>query len=210
MRVDEPAVAETRRPTHRPVVVGGEPDRRMRLLDRPAGHRDIGKFADVALAADIVLGPQALDELEALLEAVHASAARHPKGVELDIAIAEPDAEDEVAAPDRVERGDALGDLDRVVQGRQQDACDAGHLAGFGGEPRQKRHQLNLSYPLAEVMLAGGHRVPPTVAGQARHCILTFECRDHVAARWMLAGEKDPDLHDVSMVTDCPLCRGRR
>jgi hypothetical protein len=88
------------------------------LLDRPAGHRDIGQFADVVLEADAVLGPQTFDDFETLLEAADALAARHAKGVELDIAIAEPDAEDEIAPPDRVERGDVLSDFDRIVQGR--------------------------------------------------------------------------------------------
>src|SRR5262249_49817834 len=109
MRVDEPAVAEARRSTHRPVGVGGRPDRRMRLLDRPAGHRDIGQLADVVLKADIVFGPQPLDGFETLLKAAHALAARHAKGIELDIAVAETDAKDKIAAPDRVERGDMLG-----------------------------------------------------------------------------------------------------
>ena len=56
-----------------------------------------------------------------------------------------------------------LGDFDRIVQGRQQHACNPGHLAGFGGEPRQERHQLDLAHPFAEVMLAGRHRVPAPV-----------------------------------------------
>jgi hypothetical protein len=101
-------------------------------------------------------------------------------------------------APDRVERGDALGDLDWVVQGCQQYAGDAGHLSGLSGEPRQKRHELDLAHPLAQVMLAGCNAVPPAITCQPGHCILALEGSDHVAARWVLAGEKDADLHNAS------------
>ncbi len=176
----------------------------MGLLDRPAGHRDIVELADIILEGDIVLGPQPLDGFQTLLEAAHTLAARHPKRVELDIAIAEPDAEDEIAAPDRIERGNVLGDFDRVVQGRQQHPGDASHLAGLGGEPRQERDQLNLAHPFAEVMLPGGDGIPAAVARQPRHGILTLEGGDHVASRRVLAGEKDPDLHDVSAVSGLP------
>jgi hypothetical protein len=133
-----------------------------------------------------------------LFEAAHAASARHAEGVELDVAIAEADAEHEIAAPDRVERGNGLGDLDRVVQSGQQHAGNAGHLACFGGEPRQKRHELDLPHPFAEVMLAGCDCIPAAVARQARHRILAFQGRDHVASGRLLTGEKNPDLHDAS------------
>ena len=160
MRVDKPAVAEACGAPDRAVVVGREPDRRVGLLDRPAGHRDVVELADIVLEADIVLGPQALDDLQTLLEAAHALAARHAKRVELDIAIPEPDAEDEIAAPDRIERGNVLGDFDRIVQRRQQHPGNAGHLSRLGGEARQEWHQLDLAHPFAQVVLAGRHRVP--------------------------------------------------
>src|SRR6516165_12787300 len=79
VRVDEPAVAEVRSTAHRAIVVGGEPDRRVGLLNRAAGHRDVGQLADFVLAADMVLGPQPLDDFETLLEATHAPATRHAK-----------------------------------------------------------------------------------------------------------------------------------
>ena len=156
------------------------------------------KLADVVFKADAVLGPQPLDDFETLLEAAHALAARHAERIELDLAIAEADAKYEIAAPDRVERGDAFGDLDRVVQGRQQHPGDAGHLARLGREPRQKRDQLQLAHALAQVMLAGGDGVPAAVARQPGHRILAFELGDDVAAGRVLAGQKDPDLHDFS------------
>ena len=95
-----------------------------------------------------------------MLEAAHALAARHAERVELDIAIAEADAKDEIAAPDRIERGNVLGDFDWIVQRRQQHPGNAGHLSRLGGEARQEWHQLDLAHPFAQVVLAGRHRVP--------------------------------------------------
>jgi hypothetical protein len=51
---------------------------------------------------------------------------------------------------------------------------------------------------------AGGDGIPPAVASQARHSVLTLERSDHVATRRMLAGEKDSDFHDASMVNGLP------
>ena len=146
------------------------------------------------------LGPQPLDDIETLLEAAHPLAARHAERIELDLAIAETDAKDEIAAPDRIERGDAFGDLDRVVQGRQQYSGDAGHLARLGREPRQKRDQLQLAHAFAQIMLTGGDGVPAAVARQPRHRVLAFELGDDVAARRVLAGQKNADLHIASIV----------
>src|SRR6516165_11362129 len=204
VRVDKPAIAEARRAAHRPVVIRGEPDRRVRLLDWPAGHCDVGQLADVVLEADIIFGPQTFDHFQTLLEATYALAARHSEGVELDIAITKPYAEDEISAPDRVERCNAFGDFNGIVQCRQQYAGNSGHLPRFRSEACQKRNQLDLPHTLAEIVLAGGDGIPPAVASQARHSVLTFERSDHVATRRMLAGEKDSDFHDVSVVNGLP------
>ena len=139
--------------------------------------------------------------VEALLEPAHALALRHAERVELGLAIAEPDAEDEIAAPDRVERGDALGDLDRVVQAGQQHPGDAGHLAGLGREPRQKRDQLQLAHALAQIMLAAGDGVPAAVAREAGHRVLAFELGKDVAAGRVLAGQEDADFHIASKIS---------
>src|ERR1700759_2878457 len=110
-----------------------------------------------------------------MLEAAHALPTRPAKGVAFDSAIPSPDAEHEVAAPDRVERGDALGHFHRVVQRRQQYARNARHLPRFCGEARQEWDQLDLTHPFAEVMLAGRDGIPPAVARESRHRILAFQ-----------------------------------
>src|SRR5215469_18260127 len=47
-------------------------------------------------------------------------------------------------------------------------------------------------------MLAGRDGVPAAVARQPGHRVLRLESGEHVAPRRVLAGEKDPDLHDAS------------
>src|SRR5262249_19325273 len=121
MRADEPRVAHARGALDRAVVVGRDPDRGMRLLHRPAGPRDLVETTHVGLDADLLLGEQAPDDLQALLEPAHALALRHLERVELDVTIAEPDAEDEVAPPDHVERRDTLRDLHGIVEAGEDD-----------------------------------------------------------------------------------------
>ena len=126
---------------------------------------------------------------------MHALPFRHLERVELDITIAEPDPEDQVAAPDHIERRDALRDFHRVVKAREDDADDARHRPGVGGEPREEGNQLQLTDALAQIMLPGTDGVPAAVAGEACHRELPVERRDHVAADGMLIREEDPDLH---------------
>ena len=57
MRVDKKAVTKAGGAAHRGIAVGGDPDRRVRLLHRAAGHRDIGELADLVFKGDVVLGP---------------------------------------------------------------------------------------------------------------------------------------------------------
>jgi len=64
--------------------------------------------------------------------------------------------------------------------------------------PGQKRDQLDLADAFAQVMLSGRDGVPPAVARQPAHRVLALERGDHVAPGRVLAGEKDPDLHDAS------------
>jgi hypothetical protein len=84
------------------------------------------------------------------------------------------------------------------VQRSQQHAGNAGHIPRLGRQTRQERHQLDLAHPFAQVVLTCRDGVPAAVARQPRHDILGLECGDHVAPRRVLAGEKNPDLHDIS------------
>src|SRR5262249_1331697 len=161
------------------------------LLHRPAGQRDLVETTHVGLDADLLLGEQAPDDLQALLEPAHALALRHLERVELDLAITEPDAEDEVATPDHVERRDTLRDLHGIVEAGEDDADDPRHVAGIGREPREERHELELTDAVAQVVLTSADRVPSAVAREAGHRELTVKRGDHVAADRMLVGEEE-------------------
>src|SRR5262245_19482354 len=167
----------------------------MGLLGGPASQGHIRERADVGLDADLVLGPEPLDDLKTFLEPSQALALRYLERIELDLAIAQPDAEDEVATPDDVERGDAFGHLDRVVKIDEQDAGHAGHLARLGGQAPAERNELELAHALTQVVLAGGDRVPAVIARQAGHRELLVERGDHVGAERVLVGDEDADLH---------------
>ena len=80
---------------------------------------------------------------------------RDAEGVELNVAVAQADAEDEVAPGDDVERRHCLRRVDGIVQVEQQDAETDRHLAGFCSEPRQEWHRLQLLVvALVEIVLA--------------------------------------------------------
>ena len=57
---------------------------------------------------------------------------RNVEGVELALAIAQADAEDEIATAQHVERGGFLGDVHRVQQRQQQNIAADGHAARLG------------------------------------------------------------------------------
>src|SRR5262245_50382113 len=168
----------------------------MRALDRPTRQGGVRQLTHVVLHRDLVLGPQASNDLQALLEPPYPMALRYVERIELDIAIAQPHAEHEVTPPDDVERSHAFRYLDRVVQSEQQDTPGPRHGSGLGGEPGQERNELELAHPFAEIVLAGGDGVPAPIAGQARHEVLPFLGCDHVAAQRMLIRQEDADLHN--------------
>ena len=78
--------------------------------------------------------PEPLDDLEALREPAHTRARILSQGTILGVAVAEPHAEDEAAPRDHVEGGKLLRDVDRMVQGKQEEAGAQGHGAAHGGE----------------------------------------------------------------------------
>ena len=99
--------------------------------------------------------PEALDDLEPLDEAAEPPRRVLAHGLVLDVAVAEPDAEDEAAAADDVERGDLLGDLYGMMQGEEQDSGAERHGSGFGRDPREDRNRLEVGEGGREIVLAG-------------------------------------------------------
>ena len=125
------------------------------LLHRSDVHVYIGEPAARPLIGYAVLRPKALDEGQVLFKPLDTFAFRDAEGVELNVAVAQADAEDEVAPGDDVERCHRLRRVDGIVQVEQQDAETDRHLAGFCSEPRQEWHHLQLLVvAFVEVVLA--------------------------------------------------------
>ena len=143
-----------------------------------------------------VLRPQPAHEIEVLHHARDALAPRHVECVELDVSVAETDAEDEVAPGDDVERRHGLRDVYRVVEIEQQDTEAGGHLARFGDQAGDERHDLELLVvALVQIVLSREERVPAAVASVVHHRDLIPERADHVGVEVLLVGEEQSDLH---------------
>src|SRR5262249_59750827 len=84
----------------------------------------------------------------------------------LHVAIAEAGAEDHTAVGDDVERGELLGDVDGVLQGKQDDAGAERHAAGLRGHTRQSRDRLEIGERVREIVLARPYRAESPGAGE--------------------------------------------
>ena len=154
VRVHEPRVAEPGRAPHADVGVGRQPDRRAGPLQR--GHRDpharaAGKV--LALIVDRLAAPQALERRQPLLEATDSLARVHAHRLVLGVAIAETHADDQPPAADHVERGELLGEVDRLVQREQQHAGAELHALGLGGHAPERRQRLEVRERVGEIVL---------------------------------------------------------
>src|SRR5499426_558126 len=107
---------------HPPIWIGAnaDPDRWVRLLHGPRRGRGALQGEVGRDHVDRVLGPQPPHGLQVLLEALHALLLRRAERQELDVAVAERDAEDDLAAAHHVDGCDLLGDVQRLVE-REQD-----------------------------------------------------------------------------------------
>ena len=195
VRVDVPAVAEPRRATDRRVGVGADPDRRVGLLhglDRRGGPGQREVRAD---HVHRVLGPQPLDRFQVLLEALHPLLLRRAEGEELDVAIAEGGAEDDLAAAQDVGGGDLLGDVQRLVEREQHEPEVDAHVRGLGHDPAEERHLLQALPRRAAVVHAVGDRRVAERVGQSRLLRELAEARLHVVPGRELGAHHQAELH---------------
>src|SRR5262249_60913062 len=109
---------------------------------------------------------QAADDLEFGRVDV-AAPLRECEGLVLLAAVTEPDAEDEAAVGDRVERRDVLSDLDRVEERGKEDAGADPHLAGLGRDMGEEGHRLEHLEGLGEEVLAAEDRGEAAVTREA-------------------------------------------
>src|SRR5688572_15720522 len=101
----------------------------MRPLERTGADLHLGDAEEASLEAHLVLGPQPLDRLERLLEAGAALLPLDAEGLELDVPVADAEAEDHAAAADDVEGRDLLGHVDGIEERQQEDPGEQPHVA---------------------------------------------------------------------------------
>src|SRR5216683_4001337 len=159
MRVDEPCVAEAAGTRDRRVGVGGYPYWRMRLLYRPNRARGVVELEEPALESYVILGPEPFDEVERFDHPADLVARIDAEPFKLDLAIAEPDAEDQPSLAHYVEGRYFLRDLDRVEQRQQYDSENKLHIAGVRCQAAQQWHVLQGLVRRRKVMMARRDRV---------------------------------------------------
>ena len=149
---------------------------------------------------DPVFAPQPADDLDGLGEPAHALRHGHTEYLELLRAIAEFDAEQELAAGDDVKKGADFGQLDRIVQRQQRDVGPDPQALGLRGEPMQQRQLRKEVEARGDVVLAGPDRVKAERADKA-HLLHRFgETAGGIVACRVLRVQVDANLHCRSPV----------
>jgi hypothetical protein len=144
---------------------------------------------------DGILGPQAPDGFEILLEPPHALFLRRAKRQELDVAIAECHAEDDLAAAHDVDRRDLLRDVEGLVERQQDEAEVEPQVRGLRHDAREKRQLLQALPRGAAVVHALGDRVEAERVGEPRLLHELLEPGRHVVAVRELRPEHETELH---------------
>ena len=143
----------------------------------------------------LVLGPEALDDGERLLEPARALRGVKAKGLELLLLVPQADAEDELAACDLVEGGDLLRDVDRVLERQQDDACAEPHIARLRRQPAEERRGLENLDGVAEVVLARQRAVEAQGAREPHLLDEGAHALRHGLAGRVLRAEEQTELH---------------
>ena len=191
---DIPAIAQTRGALDGGIGIGAHPDGRMRTLQRFGQARGIVEFEIRGFHLDLILGPQPLDRRQAGLEPGHPLRARHAERLELDIAVAEADAEDDLTAGDDVEGGEFFRHMQRRHQGQQQHARVEPHARRLGGEARQHGHHLQHLERVRAVMRGLGDGSEPELVRQPHESQGFLEPAGNVLAFLGLSADDEAEL----------------
>ena len=94
-----------------------------------------------------------------------------------------------------------LGDVDRMVQGEQEDARAEDHAARVGGEPREGRDRLEIRERIGQIMLARPHRAEAHGAREPDLLDVLAEADGLRLLRQVLDGEPQAESHSGSLQT---------
>jgi hypothetical protein len=162
-------------------------------------HRDphLAQLEVLALIVDRLAAPQSLQGLQPLHEAADSLAGVHPHRLVLGVAIAKTEAHDQPPAADHVERGELLGEIDRLVQRQQQHAGAEHHALGLGRHACQRRQRLEVRERLGEIVLARPDGRKSDSASQAHLLDVLGEARGLRVLRAVLDREREAESHGV-------------
>ena len=146
------------------------------------------------LHRNLVLGPQPPDRHQIGLETACPLRARHTERLELDIAIAKPDTEDDLSARDHIERREFLGDVKRRQQRQQQDPGVEPKPRRLGGQARQHRDKLQHLKWIRAVVRGLGDRVEAEPIGQADDRQGLLKAAGDVLSLLRLPANDEPEL----------------
>ena len=168
-------------------------------MDWPVGELGLGDGVVLAFVLHLVFSPESLDDFQRLVHPTDALFALHSKGGVLLVAVAQADAEDETAVGDAVEGGDALGQLDRVVQRQQQHRGSDLHIARLGGQAGEQREHGAHLVGRGQVVLPRGDEAEPGIAGSGHLLDAVLNLLGHGLAGEILVGYEESQLHDCSL-----------
>ena len=152
--VEQQVVALARGAADAVVAAGGQPERRVRALQRLGLDHDVVVLPALAVMAEPALaGPRLADDLHRLVEALGGLRHGNAEAVELGLAVALADAEIDPPAAQEIERGDLLGHQHRIVPGQHDHRRAEADVPGLGRKIRQHGHRGRHLAMTGEVML---------------------------------------------------------
>ena len=163
---EEGVVAPLGRPVDGLLALAGDPDGRVRRLDRARQHRDRARHGEeAALVREVVLGPRLQHQLQALLERRAAVLDAQVKPVELHLLVAAPDADVEAPLGQDVGQCNVLGETDRVPERRDEDRlaeADARRQRARLGDDEERIRGVPV---VGRLVVCGYERLPYADAG---------------------------------------------
>ena len=203
MRVQDPGIPQPRGAAHGGVAVRADPHRQPGLDGQ---QRELCFAERVARRAgrDRLARQQPPHHVEVVGEAPHALVTLDREGVELLVAVPEPDAQPHPTAADDVQRGNLLGHVDRVQQPEQQDARRQAHVARLARQAPQQRDRLQHLEGTGQVVLGNGDRAEAHLARQAHLVDEVLDPPRHVLAGRVLGADFDPEVHASQCTLSLP------
>src|SRR4030095_7863599 len=133
------------RPLYCSVGIGGDPDRRPRFLQRLGIDGYILYMKLLAVKAHMVFGPELFDDLDAFDEPLESLCFIQGKGVELFVAIAEPEGCKGSTVVNDIQSGELIGHRHGVTQTEEHyrgTDCAVLHLSAEASQGRDLMHAL--------------------------------------------------------------------